>query len=450
VTATATTSIASRPIADRRSNPFRLALPRLAPYALAGFVLTATYACSPNFAIAPGSDQGLLAGDFLQEWIGGWIVRHEPERLYDREFAVALEHDPSLTGFQWDRSQFLPMVYPPCWYLLVSPLATLPYSVAASIWAALMTGTMLSALLLLRAWVLRGDSAHGDAGSRTINWLLPVAVLYPSVIECLTSGQKSGLLLLLFSAVFLLLQRGQAFRAGLLGGLLLFKPHFCLILLPYMLLRRAWTFLGGFAVTAVVLTSICLAMGAGLCLDYLRFLAGVADYVRTAGYPIAKSHSLYGALVLFASEPTFVVRCLFAILATAIAFDTIAGTASIRRSTPSTLPRSTGSNQGRADTESAIGFAALILATLLTSPHLLGYDLTLILFPAATFLRADVRVQLGSACKPTAWLCAGMLGISGVSPQIAAACSIQLTTLLMLALWLALRRKRESSPVCHG
>lgn len=439
MTATAATSIASRPTAARQPTALRLTLSQLAPYALTGIVLAATFACSPNFALAPGADQGLLAGDFLQEWIGGWIVLHAPERLYDREFAVALEHDPALTGFQWDRNQFLPMVYPPCWYLLASPLAALPYSMAAGIWAALMTATVLSALLVLRAWVHDGRChVRGDACTSAIHWLFPVAVLYAPVIECLTSGQKSGLILLLFSAAFLLCQRGKLFRAGLLGGLLLFKPHFCLLLLPYMLFRRAWMFLVGFAMTAATLSCLCLAMGIDPCRDYLQFLSGAADYVKTAGYPIAKSHSLYGALVLLASEPTLVVRCLFAVLALAIAFRTIAVDSRTKRmETPRHVP-SPGSDRDGAAAESAIGFAALVLATLLTSPHLLGYDLTLLLFPAATLLRADVRAQLGSWNKPAAWLCASLLGISGISPHVAAAYSIQLTTLLMLALWLAI------------
>jgi hypothetical protein len=83
----------------------------------------------------------------------------------------------------------------------------------------------------------------------------------------------------------------------------------------------------------------------------------------------------------------------------------------------------------------AVDLAAIALATLLVSPHLYSYDLTILLLPCASLLREDVRDWLGTQYRLTGWIAVCLLAISGVSPIIAAKLGVQLTTLLMVALW---------------
>ena len=231
----------------------------VASYVLAGLLLVGLYSLSPNFSLRPGTDQGLLAGDYLQEWIGGYIVRSDQRwRLYDQAFADRCEHDPSLVGFSWDPYEYLPMVYPPFWYLAVSPLSVLPYHLAAGVWAGLMTATIVVSCLVLRWWIRCEEKS---AAMAVCVALMPASLIFPPVIENLTSGQKGGLCLLLFAATYCLLDKKRSFAAGCVFGLLLFKPQFTLVLFPCMVLRRDLRFVAGFCVTAATLSGIALGMG---------------------------------------------------------------------------------------------------------------------------------------------------------------------------------------------
>jgi hypothetical protein len=82
---------------DRRLPRWRVGL------VCASLVLVCLYGFSPNFRYASGPNASPYAGDFLQEWIGGWIVRAgEGGRFYDPAYAQELEHDESLVGFSWN------------------------------------------------------------------------------------------------------------------------------------------------------------------------------------------------------------------------------------------------------------------------------------------------------------------------------------------------------------
>ena len=59
-------------------------------------------------------------------------------RFYDLDYAIKLHHDPSIVGYSWDENAYLPIVYPPFYYIIVSPLAYLGYPIAMKVWAVLL------------------------------------------------------------------------------------------------------------------------------------------------------------------------------------------------------------------------------------------------------------------------------------------------------------------------
>ncbi len=421
------------PLEPERERSRRQHLTILIPYAVTGLLLLGIFANSPNFVRRAGPDEGLLAGDFLQEWIGGQIVRTgQRERLYDPAYAMALEHDPQLVGFAWDESEYLPMVYPPFLYALVGVFSTVPYGIAASLWAATMTATIIVSSFVLRAWLNAGGESPRTRGSGP--WLLPAFLIFPPVIECLISGQKGGLCLLLIAGTCQVFQIGSKRTAGLLFGLLLFKPQFTLVFVPVMIWRREWRFLTGFAITALLLMAISLGVGWQVCGDYARFLGGAANFVNTSGYDLEKSHSLYGALALFFGGAGPGVRVLTGAGVLLILGRLFWHYGPWRFHCASAPP--TNSEGDRAAT--AFEFAVLTLTTLLISPHLLTYDLAILLFPCLTLCREDVRTWLGSRWRPLIWTAAALLSCSGLSPLLAAQSGVQLTTVLMVALWAGL------------
>src|SRR5262249_31968267 len=128
-----------------------------------------------NFRPPEGPQTHPFAGDFIQEYVGGYIVlRGDHSRFYDLKYAQQLEHDPAVAGFHWHAGQWFPMIYPPFYYLLVLPLSLLPIHTAALIWLALMIASFVGAMVLL--------SAHYPA--RTIlAWALLGGLLFPPLFE---------------------------------------------------------------------------------------------------------------------------------------------------------------------------------------------------------------------------------------------------------------------------
>ena len=135
-----------------------------------------------------------------------------------------------ITHFQVDHGLPLtPFVYPAGMALLYVPLATLPYGIAAVLHLAIM-----AALLVLAATVW--------ARFTTLpwRWLALGALAWGPAVAGVISGQNTSLALLLTALVGWSLIRGHDGRAGVLTGLLAYKPQLALPLLGLLLLRTRW------------------------------------------------------------------------------------------------------------------------------------------------------------------------------------------------------------------
>ncbi len=182
-------------IATADSLPRRALL--LFPFVLLVVILLA----SPNFRWRDGQPRTEPYGsDFLQEWIGARIVLSpERRRLYDLEFVKSQQHDRSVVGFDWPRDQYFPMVYPPFYYFLVTPLAKLDFRWATLVWAGFSTLAFVATGYLIQRCYPPGRRWFAV-------WFVAASCFIPW-ISCLTMGQKSSYLLLLFSGTFVLLNQ---------------------------------------------------------------------------------------------------------------------------------------------------------------------------------------------------------------------------------------------------
>jgi hypothetical protein len=446
----AMTPPAPNPAPDAWPRRHRLWLPLL----LSAAIIVAAYALSPNFRFAEVRSEGPFAGDFLQEWLGGSIVLYgDYTRFYDPDYAQALQHDPQLVGFEFPSRQYLPIVYPPFYYVLISPLSLVPVWLAAWIWAVLMVGCLAGALAMLAGYAANrlrrtlpdaralATGASGTADLRrclvaALPWALPAALLYQPLLESLTSNQKGTVCLLLLTATFLLLNRGRPLAAGMVFGLLAFKPQLALVIAAAMLLKRQWRFVGGGAVTGAALAAVSLMLGFDVCRQYVAFATGTADYLSTGGYALEKSHCLYGffALLLGGAGPAARVATLAAaagvvyLLARLLRGPLVPGT-----------PRL------------AIQFSGLVVATVLLSPHLFTYDLTILLLPM--FLLA-VEITDGSEFpaadrRRLTVILVTLFILPGVSVTIASTSGVQLTVPVLVAMLFLVAEavKRESTTV---
>src|SRR6185503_9690742 len=138
---------------------------------------------------------------------------------------------------------FFPWSYPPVFLLIAAAFAALPYVPALIVWQ---TSSLAAALMAFRA-ILPQPRA------------LLFAFGFPGVLVCLGLGQTGFLTAALLAGGLLALPRREAF-AGVLFGLLAYKPQFGL-LIPFVLVAGGYwraiaaataTVLAAFAATLVV------------------------------------------------------------------------------------------------------------------------------------------------------------------------------------------------------
>ncbi len=317
---------------------------------------------APNWDATVQSRSDPYGGDFLQEWVGGRaIVTGNADELYDLDASRRRQHDAVTLGFQWDTQRYFPVVYPPFWYFLCAPLAMLPYQAAAIIWLLLMTASLVAALWLLR-------KLFPDA------WWLPVFCISYPVIISLTTGQKGTLLLLILTATFWLLKTQRHLAAGAIFALIAFKPHLALLIGLFMLLKRQWSFVAGCGVTLAIQLGLCGLLGMDVCRQFVDVCLGMGNYMESGGYQLEQGFSLWSACQLLFASP------LVAKWAAAIAtLGIVAGVFSLLLG-----------KLEPAGERFPIQFSAMVLGTILVSPHFYVYDLTVLMLPTVL-----VSLQLG-------------------------------------------------------
>ena len=198
----------------------------------------------------------LLAAAFATLWTHGVFVAVPPVTTDFSSFyaagRLALGADPALVydqaaHYAAQQAATLPGVehnvffYPPVFLLLLAPLAHLPYLAAF----AAMAGLGLALYLPVGARILGLPGAGG---------LLPV-LAFPAVVWAVGMGQNSLLTAAIFGAGLLLLDR-RPVLAGLVLGLLCYKPHFGLLLPVALAAGRHWR---AFAATALSVTALVAA-----------------------------------------------------------------------------------------------------------------------------------------------------------------------------------------------
>lgn len=119
--------------------------------------------------------------------------------------------------------------YPPTALLLFTPFGKMSYMTAYSMWVLLLlTGTALT--------------IHAFTKNKV---LTAAALLSPAFLWCIITGQLGFLTTILMGSGLLMLQKEKPLSAGLLFGLLIFKPHLALALPIAFLATRQWRVIMG-------------------------------------------------------------------------------------------------------------------------------------------------------------------------------------------------------------
>jgi hypothetical protein len=135
----------------------------------------------------------------------------------------------------------MPFPYPPPFFFLIWPFGALPYPLAAAIWIGLSLG------------------AYFYAVKRNLPGFETLALALPPILLCGMVGQNG-----LFTAALLIAAMGQIkerpFVAGLMFGCLAMKPQIAVLIPLALIAAREWKAFAGAAVSAVSLSLASLAV----------------------------------------------------------------------------------------------------------------------------------------------------------------------------------------------
>lgn len=370
---------------------------------LTGGLGTSWWYHPPGLVNAGGS---AIGRDFVAPWSASALaLAGHPAEAYDQEAFRAAETETIGAPVP-----FIAWFYLPSFLLLVLPLALLPYLVALALW--------LGAPLIVLARLLRRLVPHP---------LAPVAALiFPATAQCLISGQNGILSATLLAAGLLGLATRPAL-AGVLFGLLSFKPQLAVAAFAALLFGRHWR-----ALAAALAAALALAAASLAAFGWESWRIGLAT-LGTARHALETGQIAWDRLVTVFGA----ARLAGAGLTAAYALQSLAALAAIgmlwwvwRRPAPLALRGS-----------------ALALAIPLTTPYAFDYDLVLLLLPLAWLLREAMAsgFRRGEATLLVlVWLCpvAGWL--------VAQRSHLLVTPVLLLLLLLAtLRRVIAAAPGQH-
>jgi alpha-1,2-mannosyltransferase len=243
-------------------------------------------------------------------------------------------------GFEvWD--------YPPDFLLMVLPLSLMDYDVAFLTWNAL----TLAAYLLVVGMIAKKREA-----------LLP-ACAFPALIMNLIPGQN-GMLTMALLAGGLLLLENRPIWAGVMFGLLTYKPQFGILIPIVLIATRNWRPFVSATVTAsalVVLTAML--FGISTWTAVLRNVPSISTRLLVVGdVGFGKIHSVFGAARLWNASVTTA-------LTLQMIFSLAAGTIVVWI--------------WRRPVSPALKSAALATATLMVTPYVMDYDLIVLAAPIA-------------------------------------------------------------------
>lgn len=193
------------------------------------------------------------SGDFWALWSYGQVLQSDgAAALYDPVRLHALQ-----VGLAMAAKDFNPFPYPPGFLPLVWPLGLMPFGVAFVVW----TGVTLGLFL----WAACAQWQR-----------VPLALILPVTTLGIISGQSGFLAGALLLGGFRTLHR--PWLAGLLLGLLTYKPQLGVLVPVALLTLGVWRVIGTACVTAVALAaSATVLFGTGV---WAAWLTALPEYAR--------------------------------------------------------------------------------------------------------------------------------------------------------------------------
>jgi Glycosyltransferase family 87 len=323
-----------------------------------------------------------IGADHVQYYVVGQLVNEgDAALIYDQETMTRRQKE--IGGEGW--KGHLPFRYPPFYALAFAPTSRLSYEASFLVWTAIGFACLLLSGRLL--------------GVEWRRWLLWSFCFYP-VFAAFSFGQNGLISLAVLSGAAALWLRDRPLLAGLVLGLLAFKPHLALGvgLLWIFDVRHSWRALLGIFLTTAVL----------LLIGWLAIPSAYGAFFRSAGGNVSMLEQGRAGLAPLYSSQSFWQLLLSAQL------DRLANPLALLTSVVGLVAFFLLWRRWRDRRATAFGLAVLVTTWL--SPYVMVYDWTILLVAAVLLGRELPRDRWLVLCA-LLWL-AALVGAPLVRGQL--------------------------------
>jgi alpha-1,2-mannosyltransferase len=288
------------------------------------------------------------ANDFVSFYAAGKLtLAGTPALAYNQAAHYWAEQQATAPGVS-----YIFFFYPPVFLFLCAGFAKLPYYVAYVLFQSVTLGLFVGVM-------------RGILREKGWTWILPI-LAFPAVLWTIGQGQNAFLTATLFGAATLLIDR-RPITAGLLLGLLCYKPHFGLLIPIAFAAGRHWRAFIAASLTIVVLIGLSIVLfGWETWQAYFTAFAGSSDTYTSGRVALAGMVTPFGGALLlgFDMHHAYVVQAITTL--TMVALIALIWRRGVTR---------------------ALRSASLLAATLLAVPLALVYDELLMLVAIAWIVR---------------------------------------------------------------
>jgi len=372
-------------LTDARMRGYSLILLAICTLALVGWIAASDGLIDRNSKpIGTDFSNVYAAGTLI--WQGRPAEAYEPARQHAAEKAVFGGREVPFYGWH----------YPPFFFLIAFLVASVPYAWGLSIW---LVASLAAYLTAMRAILPRPET-------------LLVALAFPAVFVNIGHGQNGFLTAALLGGALHLLDR-RPWLAGVLIGLLAYKPQFGVLIPVALLAGGRWNTIGAAAATVAALAAISfVTLGSSVWhafADSMTFTQTVVLEQGDTGWE--KIQSVFSAARMWgAGVPTaYAIQIALGLtLAASLAW------------------------LWQSDAAFDLKAAALATGSLLATPYVLDYDLVVLAVAIAFFARHGL--SRGFRCFEISLLAAAWI-VPLLSRVIAGVTGIPLGLLVVLALY---------------
>jgi hypothetical protein len=344
--------------------------------------------------------------DFIAFYTAGSFVNDGRQReLYDLRAVHAFQHDLARGNGVELGDAMGPWWNPPFYAWVFSPLARLPFGAATACWIALNIACAAAAAWLLVRMLPGGCDWRAWA-------LVPVLIgLSVPFIHCVTHGQNTGTSLLLLTLTVAAWRSGRGLAAGLVAGLMFYKPQLATLISVALVVGMGWRPLLGIALTGAGLLAVTLVTLPGSLGDFLHRMPANLHHVQVDVPYLWDRHATLAAFWRLLLQG----RGAGDTGTTAIVLTGL-GMAGVALGLVRLSPLWRWVNPFAADARAAGGtdglrrdrfIAAAIVATPLLMPFYFDYDLLLLAVPAVLVAAEIMRREPGGAART--WADRGLL-----------------------------------------